>query len=237
MNDLVMLPSYIAEDELLERHVKDLTGEITELDILEAGCGPSWPLRLGAIKYRLTGVDLDAAALEHRKHVVGDLHEAIVGDLREVDFGARQFDVIYNAFVLEHIENANLVLERFSQWLRPGGLLLLKLPDRDSVFGFVTRMTPFWFHIAYHKHILRRANAGKPGFGPYPTHHDRVVSRAGIHAFCKAHRFTICEERGLCTYVLERRTMVTLVARMVGLLSLGMLPWKHNNLTYVLKKQ
>lgn len=237
MTMLKMLGSYHHEDVLLESYVKGLFDGKSELCILEAGCGPSWPLKLGEIKFRLTGVDLDREALEHRKNVTKDLDEAIVADLRQIDFGACKFDVIYNAFVLEHVENAALVLENFSRWLRPGGLLILKLPDRDAVFGFLTRMTPFWFHVVYHKYALRRKNAGMPGFGPYPTHYDRIVSRNGIREFCNSHHFTISEERGLCTYALEKRRLVQAVAMTVGTLSLGRLPWQHNNLTYILRKE
>lgn len=233
-----MLGSDQEELELLEAHIARLY-DGTELRILEAGCGPRWPLRLNGIRYRLTGVDLDAAALQRRKSVARDLDEAILADLREIDFTPGSFDVIYNAFVLEHIENAVHVLERFAHWLRPGGLLIVMLPDRDSVFGFLTRITPLWFHVLYHRVLLQHANAGKPGFGPYPTHYDRVVSRNGIREFCRAHRFTVSEERGVCTYAIAsgmRARLVRAIAMTVSALSLGALPWTHNNLTYVLRK-
>jgi SAM-dependent methyltransferase len=240
MLKLDMLTSDQEEMELLEASVRGLFDGRSELRILEAGCGPSWPLRLPDIKYKLTGVDLDPAALERRKTVAKDLDEALVADLREIDFGGRTFDVIYNAFVLEHIENAALVLENFSRWLKPGGLLILLLPDRDTVFGFLTRMTPLWFHVLYHKYILGRKNAGRPGFGPYPTHYDPIVSRKGIREFCKTHRFRVREERGLCTYRIQnsaRARLVRVGALTVSVLSLGRLPWTHNNLTYVLCKE
>lgn len=234
---LMMLDGYHQEDALLESAVRDLFDGQSELNILEAGCGPSWPLKLHGIKFKLTGVDLDRHALDRRQRVTKDLDEAIIDDLRYVDFGDRKFDVIYNAFVLEHVEDAAMVLENFSRWLKPGGLLILKLPDRDAVFGFLTRMTPFWFHVLYHKYALRRKGAGKSGFGPYPTHYDEVVSRRGIHRFCESHRFSITNERGLCTYAMESRRLVTAIAMAVSTLSLGTLPWQHNNLTYVLTKQ
>ena len=239
MTMLKLLKDYKEEDDLLEHHVKKLFDGKTQLNILEAGCGQHWPLKLGEIKFRLTGVDLDKEALAYRVNVSRDLDEAIVADLRIVDLGTRKFDVIYNAFVLEHVENAALVLENFSRWLNPGGLVILKLPDRDSVFGFLTNLTPFWFHVIYHKYVLGRENSGKPGFGPYPTHYDKIVSRKGIREFCDTHRFTIKEERGLGSYVIEsgmRALLIRSIAITVGTLSLGKLPWRHNNLTYVLEK-
>ena len=237
---LQMLRSDAAEIELLERCVRALFDGKTELSILEAGCGPSWPLRLNGVKYRLTGVDLDEAALHRRKTVARDLDEAIVGDLRHIDFGSRRFDVIYNAFVLEHVADAARVMENFGRWLRPGGLLIVLLPDRDTVFGFVTRMTPLWFHVMYHRYLLGKKNAGKAGYGPYPTYYEPIVSRRGIREFCINHRFQVVEERGLCTYEIRRTAgtrLVRAIARAVSALSFGELPWRYNNLTYVLKKQ
>jgi 2-polyprenyl-3-methyl-5-hydroxy-6-metoxy-1,4-benzoquinol methylase len=236
---LKMFDSYDQEVGLLEEHVKTLFDGKSELEILEAGCGRNWPLKLDGIKYKLTGVDIDNKALESRVDNVKDLDETIVADLRHLDLGSRKFDVIYNSFVLEHVENAGLVLENFNHWLRPGGLLILKIPDRNTVFGFLTKITPFWFHVAYYKYILGRKKAGKPGFGPYPTYYDLVVSRNGIRDFCKSHGIAIIEEYGLCTYRLEngiRSQVVRFVAVIVNALSMGRLPWKHNNLTYVLKK-
>jgi SAM-dependent methyltransferase len=237
--ELQLFRDYKQEDDLLEGYVRSLFDGSTALAILEAGCGQHWPLKLSGIKYRLTGVDLDREALEYRVNVTKDLDEAIVGDLRNVDLGGRTFDVIYNAFVLEHIERAGLVLENFSRWLRPGGLLILKMPDRNSVFGVLTNITPFWFHVVYHKYVLGRENAGQPGFGPYPTHYDPVVSRPGIRTFCSEHRFAIKEERGLGSYVIEssaRARFVRCIAMAVSALGAGRWSWRHNNLTYVLQK-
>ena len=35
-----------------------------------------------------------------------------------------------------------MALENFVLWLRPGGLLILQLPERKSVRAFVTRALP-----------------------------------------------------------------------------------------------
>lgn len=70
-------------------------------NILEAGCGRKWNIALADVPFRLTGIDLDADALAYRTNVVGDLDEAIVGDLREVELTQHRYDVVFSAFVLE----------------------------------------------------------------------------------------------------------------------------------------
>ncbi len=193
------------------------------LRILEAGCGRHWPLKL-SVPYTLTGLDLDRDALEART----DLDRAIVGDLRTVELAPHSFDVIYNAFVLEHVSGAQRVLERFLEWLAPGGMLVLKIPDRDSAYGFLTRLTPCWTHVMFHRYALRQPLAGTPGHGPYPTYYDAIVSERGMREFCRRKGLTSPEVYRLCSYANDRA--VRLSAFLVSVLSLGRLAWRHNNL-------
>ena len=87
--------------------------------------------------------------------------------------------MIYNSYVLEHIDGADGVQAKFSNWLKPGGILILRIPDRDSVRGFVARLTPFWFHVFYVKYIVGLRQAGTTGFGPFRTFYDPIVSQGG----------------------------------------------------------
>ena len=137
------------------------------IEVLEAGCGRQWPVKLENI--RLTGVDMDPIALKHRKQE--DLDVAIHGDLRSVELPPESFDVIYCAFVLEHVDGAKKVMDNFVRWLKPGGLIVLTFPNRDSVFGFFTPVTPFWFHVVFKRYVKGKEHAGKPGHPPYQTFH------------------------------------------------------------------
>lgn len=236
---LKLLRNYQEGVELMEGWLKR-KGQERALRILEAGCGNKWPLRLEGVQYSITGVDVDERALEIRRAAKRASEELRYGDLRERQlFAAGQFDAIYNSFVLEHVDGAASVLENFVHWLAPGGLLILRIPDRDSVFGFVARTTPFWVHVLYKKHVQGVKNAGKPGFDPYPTFHDRVVSRRGIHAFCRQHGLTIRDEAGYTGYLPRRRALAPfarVLVRTISLLSLCRLDWRYNNLTYVIEK-
>lgn len=150
-----------------------------------------------------------------------------------------KYDVIYNSFVLEHIDEVERVLNNFWRWLRPGGILILRIPNRDSVYGFLTSMTPFWVHIFYKKYIRKNPNAGNPGYGPFLTFHDKVVSRNGIHKFCKKHGLIIKAEYG-SNYYINRHGIfsfpIRLLIRLIYLISLGKLAFDHNALTYVIEK-
>lgn len=224
---------------MLESYVRRNAEQNGTLNILEAGCGQAWGINLKDIRYHLTGVDIDRAALEIRKYKTKDLDEIIEGDLCTVRLEENKYDVIYNSYVLEHIDGAEKVMQNFRSWLKPGGILILRFPDKQSAYGFLTRITPFWFHVFFRKYLMGYADAGKPGFMPYHVFYDDVVSHGGMRAFCKENNMTIKEEWGH-PYPTEWDRfplLLSFACRMVYFLSLGRLAYAHNNLTYILEKQ
>jgi SAM-dependent methyltransferase len=240
MRKIKLLKSWAQGSRLLEKHIRQKATDRVPLQILEAGCGQNWPLELKDIQFTLTGSDIDRDMLLVRKAKHNDLDEMVVGDLRFLDFEKHRYDVIYNSYVLEHIHGAKGVLENFSSWLKPGGLLILRIPDRNSVRGFVARNTPFWFHMFYVKYILGSRDAGTTGEGPFRAFYDPIVSRSGIHEFCRKNRFIIKEEFGHGSHLESagiRDVLIYLLVRTVSLLSLGKLAWDHTDITYVLEKE
>lgn len=238
LNTLELTPSLEREFRLIEGFIKQKVPADGVVRILEAGCGQRWSLNLDGVKYFLTGVDSDPHALDIRKNTLKDLDEAVVGDLRTVSFDAGKFDVIYNAFVLEHIHGAENVLEAFVRWLKPSGLIIVRIPDPDSVQGFITRVTPHWFHIFYYRYLLKKKTAGLPGYGPYRTYYDSVVSRQGLHKFCEKNNLSIEAEYGDGYFRPGSGSIqvaIDVIKRTISFLSFGKLSARHTNLLYVLQ--
>jgi SAM-dependent methyltransferase len=229
MNNKAINNAYLVP--ALQRSAESL-GHLT---IIEAGCGRSWPLNLAGIDHRLVGIDIDEDGLAART----DLDSKVLADLRTVEMPEGSADVIYNAYVLEHVEGAEQVLDNFVRWLRPGGVLLLKIPDGESVFGWLAKRTPFASHVLVHRVVRRNKNAGKPGHAPFPTVYDPVVSRSGIHAYCAKRNLIIEEE--VATNSAPGRLgrlafLVNVPLRLMALASGGRLTAAHNNLVYVIRK-
>ncbi len=204
----------------------------TEIRILEAGCGNHMPFDLKGIPHRLIGVDLDETALRIRQERK-DLHQAIVGDLRHVSLPSDSFDVIYNRYVLEHVDGAEIVLGNFIRWLKPGGIMILMFPDRDSVYGFFARVTPFYLHVLYKRRIRGLKNAGKPGYDPYPTVYDHVLASKRFRQYAEEHQLTIVEEHGFAYFLPAWQAGFS---KLVEILTLGKLTSRHVNLLYILRK-
>lgn len=229
------------EDELavLEGYLKAQAKPGETMQVLEAGCGREWYFRMQGVDYRLTGIDLDADALKARKEISKDLHEGILGDLRTANLPANRYDVVYNAFVLEHVAGAEQVLDNFVRWLKPGGLMIIRVPDKDGVQGFLARMTPHFFHVWYYRWAWKMKDAGKPGFAPYPTIYDHVISRRGLLDYCQKNGLTVVDEIGVGSYrrghgMIARIT--PFVARVVSLLTFGAVHDRFVDRTLVARK-
>jgi SAM-dependent methyltransferase len=217
-------------------HLDDVDGPIK---ILEAGCGRRWEVQLEPHEYHLTGLDLDEHALEHRRSVTADLDIGVVGSVSDrsvVPLG--QYDLVYCAYVLEHVSGAQTALENFVAWAAPGGLIVMMLPNRDSVYGWTARHTPYQVHVWIYRYFFRNPNAGKPGFSPYPTYHDPVLGVKALNSFCQSRDLSIEEwfaidtfaQRAGAKYAFVRRGM-----RIVRWLSFGRLSDRAVDLGIVLR--
>ncbi|MEQ8859560.1 MAG: class I SAM-dependent methyltransferase [Pseudomonadales bacterium] len=196
--------------------------------VLEAGCGRRWPFDRSDMDVYLVGIDLDDDALAMRT----DLDRKLHGDIRTASFPEDSFDAIYSSFVLEHVQGAEKALDNFARWVKPGGHIVIVVPDRDSVYGFLTRTTPLWVHTLTKRWVFGNKNAGKPGYGPYPTYHEHVIGQAGMRQFVDTHDLELVETKTSG----RMRGWIQLVCRMVSYLSFGRLAHGHINLTYVLRR-
>ncbi len=96
-------------------------------DVLEIGCGRGLTgalirKRLGC---RVTGIELNPVAA---RGAVARLDRIIVGDVLEVDPGGA-FDAVVATELFEHLTDQGAFLRRVRRWLRPGGRLVLSVPN------------------------------------------------------------------------------------------------------------
>lgn len=210
------------------------------LSILEAGCGQRWNLDLTGVDFTLTFVDLDPEALEMRKTKMRDLDVSIVGDLCSVQLPEGSFDVVYSAFVLEHVRRADVVLENLVRWLRPGGLMILRLPERRAARALLTRMLPHRAHVWYYRYVYGKKQAGQPGHAPYPTYHHPVTGQKRLCRFL-GERGVKCLKIYGEGFAREGEGLTGLairgVLRTVSLLSLGTLTAEYKDALYIAVKE
>ena len=116
------------------------------LRVLDLGCGGG---HNGALLKRagareVVGVELDAgAAAQARKR----LDAVVQGDLARLDLaqlGDEPFDAILASDVLEHLADPEAVLARALTHLRPGGAVVVSLPNVAHVVVFANLLMKRW---------------------------------------------------------------------------------------------
>src|SRR5580704_6492917 len=136
------------------------------VSVLQAGCLA--PLReLGIGELARGGFDISVTAVDAdqplARRVLRDTQTAyddvITGDLRTVPIPQRAYDVVYCAMLLERVRHVELVLDRLTSALKPGGLLLLRTGDRNSAAALLDRMLPRMIR----KVVWSRVRPGIPG--------------------------------------------------------------------------
>jgi SAM-dependent methyltransferase len=122
----------------------------------------------------------DAAGVEPSARGVRAAREAygialVAAMIEDAPVAAGSLDAVTLWHVLEHLDAPGAALERIATWLRPGGALLVGVPNLGSVQARVARGR--WFHLDLPRHrthftveglhaLLRRC-----GFEPAETHH------------------------------------------------------------------
>lgn len=148
------------------------------ITVLEAGCGSATHVRLGN-NARIVGIDISEDQLARNTYV----SQKIVGDIQTYDFDEGSFDLIMCWDVLEHLPHPEKALKSFARAVKPGGVILLALPNVYSLKGLITNFTPHRFHVWVYRNVYKNPNAGKPGHAPFPTFLRRSVSPVALKCF------------------------------------------------------
>ena len=126
-----MTPAYAYHEEINWALLR-LWGERKGLDLLDLGCGfGTTSGRIQALGNRVTGVEADPGAAGVAQARLGRVIQADLMDLEAVEaaLGEARFDVILFADVLEHLPAPSLALTAYLGRLRPGGRVLISLPN------------------------------------------------------------------------------------------------------------
>jgi len=98
---------------------------------LDVGCGSGGSLGVAqALGWRVTGIEMDDAAAALARRFTSELH---VGDIMTAPFVPRRFDVVTAFHVLEHVPDPIAVAGRMLEWLAPGGLLIIEVPNAGGL--------------------------------------------------------------------------------------------------------
>ncbi|MQA93416.1 MAG: methyltransferase domain-containing protein [Streptosporangiales bacterium] len=218
-------------DELFQRRFRQYVDDHPDrtIEVLDAGCGRGGlPVegvsQRGRAALHVVGIDVDEEPYRRHAEERADLDSWALGDLRTAPLPPRTFDLVHSSHLLERIEHAELVLDRLVAAVRPGGLLLLRMYDRDCVFGILDRTLPT---------VLRRGL--RPGeVHPPRAVYEAVASREGVHGYCVMRGLVVAEERSARATVPTRR--LELASWLVARTRRGARAVGHDEIAFVLRK-
>jgi hypothetical protein len=226
------------DGSLFVRHVLSYTAERagSQVAMLHAGCATS-ASDLAAARLRAEGQEITVSLVDDDQPVTRaattGLARCTLGDLRSVPLPPRCYDIVQCTFLLDRVRHAELVLDRVVGAIKPGGLLLLGIRDRDCAAGFLDRVLPRLLRLP----VWRKRQAGEPG--PHPAVYEALSSERGVQAYALLRGLVIVERRplggaagGLPRGPFGYRAVLRLVARLSG----GRLTAAHEELLYVLRK-
>lgn len=117
--------------------------------VLDVGCGRGVMLRaMLDLGHEAHGVEITAeaaAGADPRAQI------RIAPDLADAEYETNSFDAVIMWHVLEHLPNPSQTLEELRRIIRPGGRLILAVPNFAS--WQAQRMGADWFHLDLPRHL------------------------------------------------------------------------------------
>jgi SAM-dependent methyltransferase len=119
--------------------------------LLDLGCSSGAFLEsLSKESWKLYGVEMSADCAKTAEARSGA--HVFVGDILDAPFPPESFDVVTCFDVLEHLYEPRRVMSRITEWLRPGGIFYVLVPNVDSaearVFG------SYWHGLELPRHLF-----------------------------------------------------------------------------------
>ena len=101
--------------------------------LLDVGCGEGLFLGLAQAKgWEISGTEISLYASQFASKILGE--EIYCGQLHEAAFADDSFDVVTMWHVLEHVEDPKGYLTEVYRVIRPGGLLVIAVPNINNLF-------------------------------------------------------------------------------------------------------
>lgn len=113
------------------------------------------------------------------------LDDAVIGDAAELPWPDESFDLVFAANVCEHLADPVRVFREARRVLRPGGVFLVKTPNRWYYVALLARCTP----QSFHRFVAGSMGARRPDCA-FPTLY-RANTRRALRRIASAAGFDV----------------------------------------------
>lgn len=124
--------------------------------LLDLGCssGAFFKSLIGK-NWSLYGIEMSAESAKKAEEKTGA--KVFVGNILDAQFPAESFDVITCFDVLEHLYEPRKTIAKVAEWLKPGGIFYVLVPNVDSAEGRVFRS--YWHGLELPRHLFHYSPA------------------------------------------------------------------------------
>jgi 2-polyprenyl-3-methyl-5-hydroxy-6-metoxy-1,4-benzoquinol methylase len=124
---------------------------VTEGKVMDVGCGNGgYIMLLKKMGWEVYGIDISTNALEKIKPDAKT--HVLTGELIEQDLPENQFDLVTMWHSLEHMRDPREILRKIYSITKPGGKLLLCVPNYANVIAKLFRQR--WFALDLPRHLF-----------------------------------------------------------------------------------
>lgn len=148
--------------------------------VLDVGCGRQSNVVFPGAAH-VVGTDLDVRGLDG--NVTVDV--AVAADIVAAEIPERSVDAIACIYVLEHVAHPDRVFGKLARALKPGGVMVIAVPNVAAPKAKATKYTPLSFHNFVYERLLGRKEEGTSHL-PFATvldgsiRPDRIENLAAI---------------------------------------------------------
>lgn len=134
--------------------------------LLDIGCSSGGFLQtFKGGPWRLFGIEVSPNEAKRAERNSGAA--IFVGEILDAPYKAESFDVITGFHVLEHMDRPKEVVSKVWEWLKPGGVFYIHVPNIDSLES--TIFGSYWYGLELPRHLFHYSpNSLRHLFGLYP---------------------------------------------------------------------
>lgn len=131
--------------------------------VLDAGCGEGdKTVFFSKITKKIYGIDINGNSIKKAKQECNSNNVSFyIGSVEQMPFKDSVFNVVYSAWVIEHLKNPKKFINEVFRILKEEGIFILWVPNLKCITGFLAKYIPLPLKVQLLKILTRKSEASR----------------------------------------------------------------------------